>query len=437
MRILLIDDDEIVLELLQCYLEEELPEAEVTPYPALERGRPSPDFDWSAYDILLLDYHLGHGETGVAWLHAFGSTPGFPRTILITNVDDPYIVSSVIQVGAQGYINKADLTPERLAETIHDVHAGELSDKTEPPPRVENSSLIQKVADQVEQEIVDVVLEATRRTLHGVAQHRCPANSTYKFGQLIARGGMGSVYMAERVEDGVTVVVKILERSALEDTSTLQRFIQEGELVKNLNSPYVVKVFDQGFTNSYAYIAMEFFGRGDLKQRIDLGVSEEDAITYLYNIARGLEAIHRVGIVHRDLKPANVMFRTDDSMALADFGIAKQIESDLGLTIAGSIVGTPHYLAPEQADDAPVDPRFDLYSAGILLYELLTGNRPYEGSSISAVIFQHKYAAIPTLEGPLARYQPLLELLMAKDPKDRCQSASQLCQALSVVSFAA
>jgi serine/threonine-protein kinase PpkA len=221
------------------------------------------------------------------------------------------------------------------------------------------------------------------------------------------------------------------------DPEHLQRFIREGMLVSEVDSPHVVKIHEQGFTNKYGFIAMEFFGRGNLKQRIEQGIPKEDALNYLRFIASGLGAVHDVGIVHRDLKPANIMFRDDDSIALADFGISKRISVGSDLTCAGTVIGTPHYLSPEQAQGIPADQRSDLYSLGVIFYEMLTGRKPYHGDTVSALIFQHLHAPIPVLPVENADMQSLLAKLMAKDPKDRFKSTSQLLSVLTKMSDAA
>ena len=420
MKILLIDDCEITLESMHVFLEQEIPGVEVTEYPSLRLGKPGPGFNWAGYDVLLLDYDLGNGQTGTAWLREVVDRPGFPRTILITGVGDSYVVADAIKLGAEGYLNKADLTPERLAAVVYEVLAhpsGESSGSSPVGP-----------------------LEAEAMT-HGFERERASkgeaGRASYRFGGVIGRGIACTVYVAERVQDGLTVAIKILDRSTAHDPDHLQRFIREGKLVSEIKSPHVVKIHEQGFTNKYGFIAMEFFGRGNLKQRIGHGISMDGAINYLQNIAYGLETIHGIGIVHRDLKPANVMFRADDSMALADFGISKRMSEGSDLTHAGTVIGTPHYLSPEQAQGVQADRSSDLYSLGVIFYEMLTGQKPYHGDTVSALIFQHLHAPIPTLPVQFAELQPLLVKLMAKDPKDRLKNTSELFSMLTKMGTAA
>jgi len=420
MKILLIDDCEITLESMHIFLEQEIPGVEVTEYPSLRLGKPAPEFNWAAYDVLLLDYDLGNGQTGTDWLRESVNSPGFPRTILITGVGDAYVVANAIKLGAAGYLNKADLNPERLAEVVYEVLAHPSGGSSE-------GSAISP-------------LEAEAMT-HGFERERAskgdPGRPSYRFGGVIGRGIACTVYVGERVQDGLTIALKILDRSMAHDPENLQRFIREGMLVSEVDSPHVVKIHEQGFTNKYGFIAMEFFGRGNLKQRIEQGVSKQDATNYLRYIACGLKAVHDVGIVHRDLKPSNIMFRDDDSIALADFGISKRMSAGSDLTCVGTVIGTPHYLSPEQAQGVQADQGSDLYSLGVIFYEMLTGRKPYHGDTVSALIFQHLHAPIPALPMECSDMQPLLAKLMAKDPKDRFKSSSELLNVLTKKSDAA
>ena len=163
---------------------------------------------------------------------------------------------------------------------------------------------------------------------------------------------------------------------------------------------------------------------------MELDISPEVAFNYMQHICYGLSAIHRIGVVHRDLKPANIMFRGDDSLALADFGISKRIEQGTGLTSIGQVLGTPHYMSPEQGEALSVDGRADIYSAGILLFELLTGEKPFKAQTPAALIYQHVHGDIPLLPEALSKYQEIINRTLAKKPEDRYQTAMELIYVL-------
>jgi len=161
------------------------------------------------------------------------------------------------------------------------------------------------------------------------------------------------------------------------------------------------------------------------------------ALRIFCQVLRSLEVIHTHGIVHRDLKPQNLMFREDDSLALIDFGIARHHDAtaDPEAGAQAPAFGTPYYMSPEQCEGLPGDPRCDLYSAGTLLYEMLTGAKPYTGKTAVEVMAQHIGAPIPHLPSAIAVYQPLLERLLAKAPEDRYQDAGELANSLDKLSF--
>ncbi len=248
----------------------------------------------------------------------------------------------------------------------------------------------------------------------------------YRVLRKIGEGGMASIFLADAGDGGPPQVLKVVRMDKDADADSLQRFIQEFALLEQVSHPNVARIFRQDFSLGHAYIAMEYFPCGDLALRLRRPLDAHTAIDYLKQTAAGLGAIHTVGIVHRDLKPDNLMLRQDGSLALADFGVAKQVSMLITDTGDGDIVGTPYYLSPEQALGHTVDARCDLYSLGVMTYEMLTGQKPYHASSAHDLLNKHVSAPVPVLSPPHAHLQPVLERMMAKSRDDRYPSAAAL-----------
>ena len=271
----------------------------------------------------------------------------------------------------------------------------------------------------------------------------------YKFGSTTIRGhrcirqvgsgGMCKIYLAESERAGILVVLKVF--SQVPDVSErivgFDRFIQEYEIVAGLNHPNIVRIHDLGIADDHAYIAMEHFPAGDLRQRMKRQLTPAESLHFLEQMASALEAIHAVGVLHRDLKPANVMLRTDGSLCLIDFGLAKANELDADLTGTREIFGTPYYMSPEQGHAEPIDARSDLYSLGIVFFEMLTGKKPYTGATAMEVIYKHKRAPLPVVDPQYAAYEPLLQRLLAKAPGDRFQTAREVLNAVAEIKITA
>lgn len=249
----------------------------------------------------------------------------------------------------------------------------------------------------------------------------------YRVLRKIGEGGMASIFLAQSAEGGPPQVLKVMRMDKAIEADGLQRFIQEYALLAQVQHPNVARIFRQDFSVAHAYIAMEYFPRGDLRARMKAGpIDAATAISYIKQTAAGLGAIHDVGIAHRDLKPDNLMLRQDGSLALADFGVAKQVMMKITDTGDGDIVGTPYYLSPEQALGQPVDARCDIYSLGVLAYELLTGRKPYHASSAQELLHQHVHGPVPLLPPEHQHLQAVMESLMAKDRSQRYPSTRQL-----------
>jgi class 3 adenylate cyclase len=256
-----------------------------------------------------------------------------------------------------------------------------------------------------------------------------PKVKGYRLLRKLGEGGMSEVFLAERESDQMPVALKVLDPSVGEldeGVDLLARFIQEYAIISQINHPNVVRIFDQAFSDELAYIAMEYFPGGDLRRKIAAGMTSSQVVEILLQTSRALDEVHKQGIVHRDLKPDNLMLRADGSLALVDFGVAKRTRQSLASTRHGQVVGTPYYLSPEQAATGAVTNKSDLYSLGVLAYEMFTGEKPYQADNVETLMRLHVDAAVPRLPAPVAQYQPLIDRLMAKDPVERFQSAGDV-----------
>ncbi|WP_448231634.1 Stk1 family PASTA domain-containing Ser/Thr kinase [Microbacterium lacticum] len=267
----------------------------------------------------------------------------------------------------------------------------------------------------------------------------------YEVGELIGRGGMASVYRGRDLTLGREVAIKILESDLAADATFRTRFRLEAQAASRMSHPTIVRVYDagedvetdaDGTTRAVPYIVMELLSGQTLKEIIAAGpVSIDDAIHYTDGILEALEYSHRAGVVHRDIKPGNVMVTSAGQVKVMDFGIARAV-SDSSSTVAETtqILGTAAYFSPEQAKGEPVDSRADVYSAGVVLYELLTGRPPFRGESPVAVAYQH-VSETPVAPSEIVDTVPrsldaVVLRALAKDPYQRYQDAGSFRAAL-------
>lgn len=242
----------------------------------------------------------------------------------------------------------------------------------------------------------------------------------YRLKKLLGRGGMATVFLAEPAAGGPKVAIKVLQPQ--NDPGWSQRFLREAEILARLQHPNIVRVLATGQNKGDHYIVMEYLDHGDLTTWIKQGLQPQDALRLLRSLALALDHAHSHGCIHRDVKPDNILFRADGSPVLTDFGVARQRAVDNRLTQIGLAVGTPRYMSPEQHRGSEVDGRTDLYSLGVILHEMLTRQVPYDGPDSMAIGIRHLQDPVPQLPPALARYQRLLDALLAKDPKERPKS---------------
>ncbi len=254
----------------------------------------------------------------------------------------------------------------------------------------------------------------------------------------IARGGMATVYLARDVRLERTVALKIAHPELARDREFVDRFIGEARAVARLSSPNVVGVFDQGSTGDLNYIAMEYVPGPTLRQLLVARgrLSPREALDIIERVLAGLGAAHDAGIIHRDVKPENVLLGNGTAVKVADFGLARA-ESGISHTRSGLLIGTAAYLAPEQVTSNAADQRTDVYAAGVLLFEMLTGQQPHTGETPLAVAYQHVNSVVPAPSGVNPDLSPALDVLVAlatnRDPELRPADARHYQHAIKEV----
>ncbi|HEY4688799.1 MAG TPA: serine/threonine-protein kinase [Anaerolineae bacterium] len=256
----------------------------------------------------------------------------------------------------------------------------------------------------------------------------------YEIGEPVGQGGMATVYKAYQPSMNRTVAIKVLPPQLAQNATFLARFRREAQVIAHLEHAHILPVYDYGESDGSVYIAMRYLDSGSLQKRIDAGrMPLRDIHKHLTQIASALDYAHQQGVVHRDIKPTNVLIDRQGDAFLTDFGIAKMVEGTLDLTGTG-VIGTPQYMSPEQGQGLEVDGRSDVYSLGIVLYEMLTGRLPFEAETPLAVVVKHITAPLP----PARTFAPdlpeaieaVLNKTLAKKPEDRYTTAGELAAAL-------
>ncbi|MEU2419822.1 Stk1 family PASTA domain-containing Ser/Thr kinase [Streptomyces sp. NPDC007851] len=249
----------------------------------------------------------------------------------------------------------------------------------------------------------------------------------YRVDARIAVGGMATVYRALDVRLDRVLALKVMHPGLAADGSFVERFIREAKSVARLAHPNVVQVFDQGTDGTYVYLAMEYIAgctlRDVLRERGAL--QPRAALDILEPVLAALGAAHRAGFVHRDMKPENVLIGDDGRVKVADFGLVRSVGSVTSTT--GAVLGTVAYLAPEQVENGSADPRVDVYACGVVLYEMLTGEKPHDGDSPAVVLYKHLHEDVPRPSAAVPGLAPELDELTAlgtaRDPGVRPQDA--------------
>ncbi len=396
----------------------------------------------SSYDAVLLDLSLPDSFGLESIQRIYDRHPEVPIVVL-TGLEDASLGLHAVHAGAQDYLAKSELNATLLTRTL--LHAIERQARM-------SSTLRQQALQPPEPDATEAVpspTPVTLRTPPSAARRKQPLSgpetaNIQRLGDFvidtqIGKGGMGIVFRATQLALQRTVALKVLSRGYTEDPAFCKRFLKEARSAAALTHPHVVQIFtvDLDEESRRLYFAMEYLEGQNLGELLDeRQPSLGESLTIARGIASALEHAWSKGIVHRDIKPGNVMVGPKAHVKVLDFGLARSVHDDTGLTGTGDLLGTPETMAPEQArKGAKADGRADLYALGVLLYRMLAGAMPFEGDSAASLIFLHSYAAPRRIrpsrpEVPVG-FEAVLERLLAKRPEDRYPDPTALLAALA------
>jgi serine/threonine protein kinase/CheY-like chemotaxis protein len=399
-RVLIIDDQGVYRRLFAHHVLTGFDSPSIAEYDPVALGKLPADFSGSAYDAVLLGDAPGKVD-GLAWLRDLSRRNGFPPVIYLMSESTPESEEAALAAGAHACLSKAKIDHVRLIATLR----GAQSRRGQPLPptlRVDDSPRATRFGDA---------------TIRG-----------YRLVNRIAENPVSPVYLAQSERTGEQVVLKVLRQPPDDGAGakTFDRFLREYQIAAGIKHPNVARVHDFGVSDDHAFIAMEYFPLGDLRTRIKSVIQPLQALIFLRQMAEALVVLHGAGVLHRDLKPGNVMLRDENSVALIDYGLSKQLELDAAITGGGEIFGTPYYMSPEQGHGKDTDERSDIYSLGIIFYEMLMRRKPYVAGTPMQVIYKHAHSPLPELPGALKHLEGILYNCIAKNPARRYATAEQL-----------
>jgi DNA-binding response OmpR family regulator len=470
-RVLVVDDDVRYGEWLRHHLDVVCPQASVSLLNLAEFERWCTLFSGRDCDLLILAASFGDSPEdtaalGLSLLRRLRDQPATPAVIALAEEGNELTAVRALQLGAVDYLPKRLLTPERLRTAVRVALRRVERRVARRLASLANLSREQALKAQAEAAVAaafgeapadsagaptgaeapaaaavageDPAVAAEGEALQpaGVAALLAAANAEvipgYTLRLKIGESEKAVVYLASSSHRGHNVALKV-SKTICEESAGRQFLEREYTAIMAVRSPLVVEIYDYGLHAGLEYLAMEYLPRGDLKARIQRGVSEQDALHYLVQIASALQVVHEAGLVHRDLKPPNVMLRENDGVALIDFGLARSLHGNTASTHTGVLLGSPYYMSPEQALGETLDARSDFYSLGVICYEMLTGNKPYTGGTAMEVLQQHVAAPLPVLPPQLARYQSFLGRLLAKSRGERFATAAEIIVAAAAL----
>jgi eukaryotic-like serine/threonine-protein kinase len=399
--LLVVGSDSKRLQWLTHHVTSHWPDAHVTTTPAEDPESLMRFVEERVLDAVILQVDFSHeasASTGLSCLlQMLRARPSLHSIVLAEHGSELSAVRAM-KCGAKDYLPLAQITRDSLLKAVT-----EASDK-------------QRAAKLAAETLLAPATDAPSIKVPG-----------YSIVKEISTSNFSSVFLARSDRLRRNVVLKVMNRgTSPREMDDAERFQREYEIISSIAHRAIAEIYDFGALPDHQYLAMEYIPCGDLRDRLRNPLSIDESLYYLRSIAEALRVIHVFGILHRDLKPANVMLREDNSPVLIDFGLARRSLEDAGTTGAGQVLGSPYYISPEQSQGHRVDARTDLYSLGVMFYEMLTGQRPYGGRTAMAIMAQHAGSPVPLLPPNVALQQALLDRLMAKRLEDRYASADEL-----------
>jgi len=460
LRVLVIEDDPDFSRLLAAHVHARWPAAKVLARDPSRQPLLKDEFDGARYDVVLLDYQLGP-LNGLDILKRFRQQPRCPPIIMITGTGHERLVVQVVKAGAADYIPKPEMTydvlvqameqalaassPPTLSSTaeytapvdwgtgVHPAAAGDAAPADVPVINFDDfmASTMRAPSPEATQDVPVIELPDIAVEAAASATGSLPELAGYRPVRSLGAGSAGVAQLAVRLSDKAPVVIKLLELAPAEasDPAFVERSRTALRALKGIQSPHVARIFDAGLAGNFLFIVTEFLAKGGLQRRLGAPVPPAVALGGLRDILLGLQALHGAGLVHRNLKPSNVLVRADGRLALADLRIARAPERQ-GLPGGAPPNAGDHYMSPEQAQGQRMDARSDLYAAGVMLFQMLTGAPPYRARTPEAVLHKHVSAPLPELPPALARFQLLVQGLMAKAPGERFADAAAVLATL-------
>ena len=360
-------------------------------------------------DVIVLG-GIGTEAEALSGLQRLRARDTCPPIILLISHELAPLSERLCDAGASAVLLKDALSRNALVEAILAVTAPNGAAPTTPPARQYG-----QIAFIAESERIALAIDGYR-SLTTLSTNR-----------------LAQVVFAESIESNARVVIKIWLSTPHHNAGDAQRFCERFGYFSSLNGRSVVRYLDAGIAGSWPYVVLEHLAAGDLRRRMADGLAIEDAVKLLHKIAAALVDVHAGGFAHMDLKPENIFFRPDGSVALIDFNISTRIGQVNRDPITGDVMGSPFYMSPEQGRGQPIDGRSDLYSAGVIFYEMLTGERPFSGENSAQVIFKHLHDEVPLLPKRIRHLQAIVDRLLNKDPDERFTGAVELMAALQPV----